>query len=123
MATTGYQGAIFDVDGVLVDSPHERAWREALRALLEGEWADSTATFAAVQVRREFAEDWHALAEHRWLDVKHGGTRRGWLVGIDRDIGRNFRVGVGYNFTEFSDDLTDFDYDHRGWFINFVGSY
>jgi beta-phosphoglucomutase-like phosphatase (HAD superfamily) len=25
-----FQGAIFDVDGVLVDSPHERAWREAL---------------------------------------------------------------------------------------------
>ena len=26
----GFQGAIFDVDGVLVDSPHERAWRESL---------------------------------------------------------------------------------------------
>ncbi|MEV5413076.1 HAD-IA family hydrolase [Thermopolyspora sp. NPDC052614] len=39
MATTGFQGAIFDVDGVLVDSPHERAWREALRGLMEGEWA------------------------------------------------------------------------------------
>ena len=24
-----YRGAIFDVDGVLVDSPHELAWREA----------------------------------------------------------------------------------------------
>lgn len=33
-----YQGAIFDVDGVLVDSPHELAWREALRELMEGEW-------------------------------------------------------------------------------------
>ena len=32
-------GAIFDVDGVLVDSPHETAWRESLRELLEGEWA------------------------------------------------------------------------------------
>jgi haloacid dehalogenase superfamily, subfamily IA, variant 3 with third motif having DD or ED len=40
MATNGFQGAIFDVDGVLVDSPHERAWREALRDLMEGEWAD-----------------------------------------------------------------------------------
>jgi hypothetical protein len=28
----GYQGAIFDVDGVLVDSPHELAWREALKS-------------------------------------------------------------------------------------------
>jgi beta-phosphoglucomutase len=38
--TTTFQGAIFDVDGVLVDSPHERAWREALRELMEGEWSD-----------------------------------------------------------------------------------
>ena len=35
-----YQGAIFDVDGVLVDSPHELAWREALKELLEGDWHD-----------------------------------------------------------------------------------
>lgn len=39
MAGGGFLGAIFDVDGVLVDSPHERAWREALRSLMEGEWA------------------------------------------------------------------------------------
>ena len=35
-----YQGAIFDVDGVLVDSPHELAWRESLKELLEGDWCD-----------------------------------------------------------------------------------
>ena len=35
-----FQGAIFDVDGVLVDSPHDRAWREALRELMEGDWHD-----------------------------------------------------------------------------------
>ena len=37
--TTAFQGAIFDVDGVLVDTPHERAWRETLRELMESEWA------------------------------------------------------------------------------------
>jgi beta-phosphoglucomutase len=37
---TRFQGAIFDVDGVLVDSPHERAWRDALRQLMESEWSD-----------------------------------------------------------------------------------
>jgi beta-phosphoglucomutase-like phosphatase (HAD superfamily) len=37
---TRFEGAIFDVDGVLVDSPHERAWREGLRELMEGEWRD-----------------------------------------------------------------------------------
>jgi beta-phosphoglucomutase-like phosphatase (HAD superfamily) len=37
---TGFEGAIFDVDGVLVDSPHERAWKDSLRELMEGDWAD-----------------------------------------------------------------------------------
>ena len=36
----GFRGAIFDVDGVLVDSPHEEAWREGLRQLMENEWSD-----------------------------------------------------------------------------------
>ncbi len=36
----GFSGAIFDVDGVLVDSPHERAWRETLQELMEGPWSD-----------------------------------------------------------------------------------
>jgi beta-phosphoglucomutase len=36
----GFAGAIFDVDGVLVDSPHERAWAEALRELMAGDWRE-----------------------------------------------------------------------------------
>ena len=36
----GFRGAIFDVDGVLVDSPHEAAWRDAFTELMQGEWAD-----------------------------------------------------------------------------------
>jgi len=38
--TRGFEGAIFDVDGVLVDSPHERAWKDSLRELMEDDWAD-----------------------------------------------------------------------------------
>ncbi len=36
----GFSGAIFDVDGVLVDSPHERAWRDTLQELMDGPWSD-----------------------------------------------------------------------------------
>ena len=35
-----FQGAIFDIDGVLVDSPHQKAWRESLRELMDSEWGD-----------------------------------------------------------------------------------
>lgn len=121
---------IFSMEGIYKPDQHWEFAGKALRrdgevrfGRLEGQWADSGATFLAGQVRYGFADKWHALAEYRWLDVDHGGTRQGVLVGIDRDISDNFRIGVGYNFTKFSDDLTDFDYDHKGWFLNLVGRY
>ena len=35
-----YSAVIFDVDGVLVDSPHEFAWRQTLDELMQTSWAD-----------------------------------------------------------------------------------
>jgi hypothetical protein len=46
--------------------------------------------------------------------------RRGALTTIYRYIGKNAKVGVGYNFTDFSDDLTDLRYNHKGAFVNFI---
>jgi beta-phosphoglucomutase len=37
---TPFAGGILDVDGVLVDSPHERAWRETLERLMDDGWRD-----------------------------------------------------------------------------------
>jgi len=37
-ATQCLTAAIFDVDGVLLASPHERAWREALHGVVEEAW-------------------------------------------------------------------------------------
>src|SRR5690606_15277319 len=73
-----------------------------------GVWLDSATTFAAAQVRYELRSQWHALGEYRRLDVKNSGVRQGLLAGLDRDLNKHFRIGVGYNFTDFSDDLTDF---------------
>lgn len=112
---------------------HDQHWEYALKIARRdgdvrmqrgyGPWFDSGTSFAAGQVRYELRTQWHALAEYRWLDVDEGGTRQGFLLGVDRDVGNNFRIGVGYNFTEFSDDLTEFDYDQRGWFLNMTGTY
>ncbi len=38
IAFSRFGGAIFDVDGVLVASPHERAWRETLAELMAKDW-------------------------------------------------------------------------------------
>ena len=37
---TGFTGAIFDIDGVMVNSPHEQAWSDSLDELMGNEWAD-----------------------------------------------------------------------------------
>jgi opacity protein-like surface antigen len=89
-----------------------------------GSWIDSAATFAGARVSYEIVSKWDAMVEYRWLDVPDArSTRAGFLVSVDREIARGFRVGVGYNFTDFSDDLTDYDYDFRGIFVNVVGKY
>ena len=36
-------------------------------------------------------------------------------------FGEHLKAGVGYNFTDFSDDLTDLSYDHQGAFVNVIG--
>lgn len=88
-----------------------------------GTWFDSSATFAAFQARYDLIDEWHLLGEYRMLDVKDGGVKNGLMVGVDKDITRNLRFGVGYNFTDFSDDLTKQDYKYKGFFINMVGYY
>lgn len=97
---------------------------EARASRNAGPWFDTTATLLAGQVRYETVYGWDALAEYRWLNVdEDDSTRQGWLLGVDRHLGERFRVGVGYNFTDFSDDLTRVDFEHAGWFLNVSGNY
>ena len=54
--TTTHEGRhamaiIFDVDGVLVASPHERAWKESLSGLMTGEWRDLAAASSYAPAR------------------------------------------------------------------------
>ncbi len=70
-----------------------------------------------------FWKDWEALVEGRMLDLTNLDERRmGALFSISRYLGDNFKIGVGYNFTDFSDDLTDLSYDHHGFFLTLTGS-
>jgi hypothetical protein len=46
--------------------------------------------------------------------------RHGVPIGLSL-CGKNLKVGTGYNFTDFSDDLTDLKYNPR-LFVNFVAT-
>jgi hypothetical protein len=48
--------------------------------------------------------------------------RSGALVAVHRYLGKHVKIGVGYNFTDFSEDLTDLSYTHQGAFFNVVGA-
>ena len=48
--------------------------------------------------------------------------RSGALLAVSRYVGEHFKVGAGYNFTDFSDDLTDLSYDSKGFFLNLTGA-
>jgi hypothetical protein len=70
------------------------------------------------------SQQWEATAEMRMLDLPDLDERRsGALLGIYRYMGEHFKVGVGYNFADFSEDLTDLSHDDQGLFVNVVGAW
>ena len=68
-------------------------------------------------------KNWEGSIEGRTLVMPDLNERRsGAVITIYRYLGKHFKVGVGYNFTDFSDDLTDLSYDHQGVFFNLIGT-
>ncbi|MFU8816482.1 MAG: OmpA family protein [Pseudomonadales bacterium] len=83
---------------------------------------DNRAHLYIVRADWRFHRRWDGMLEARMLELPDlGETRSGALVAIYRQLGDHVRVGVGYNFTDFSDDLTDLSFDHQGAFVNLVG--
>jgi hypothetical protein len=103
------------------------------RAFAGGQWYDTSIAFAAVRGRYrlpggsdvQIEGHWEALAEYRALrDFEDGSIRSGALLGIYRSM-RNgqFKVGVGYNFTDFDGDLKRNDFRSGGWFLDISAAY
>jgi predicted porin len=82
----------------------------------------SQAHLYVLRVDYHFLHKWDGLVEGRMLDLPDAQDQHiGALVGIYRHLGEHLKLGIGYNFSDFSDDLTNLDYDHQGLFINLVG--
>ncbi len=84
----------------------------------------SDAHIGVVRFDYHVVKQWDLLAEARMLSSSLADDEQfGALVGVYRHIGDNAKIGVGYNFSKFSDDLRDFDNDSEGAFINLVGKF
>jgi hypothetical protein len=70
-----------------------------------------------------FRENWEVLVEARLLDMPDlNESKSGALAAVSRYLGDHLKLGLGYNFTDFSDDLTDLSFDSQGLFLNVTGS-
>ncbi len=87
-------------------------------------FVDSSAHLAIARADIHIVNKWDLLLEARalWLP-EVDQTNIGYLAGIYRHIGKNLKLGVGYNFSNFSDDLTDVTFDDEGVFVNVIGKF
>jgi hypothetical protein len=102
------------------------AWKRAeIRATRDsGDFFQTNTSLGIVRARYHFVKNWDTLIEFRTLAVDETEDRRsGYLVSLERHLGDNVKLGLGYNFTSFNDDLTALDYEAEGWFVNVLGKF
>ena len=87
-------------------------------------WQDDAAHLAIARLDMHVVKNWDALVEARvlWAPTARSANT-GLLAAVYRHFGDNFKVGVGYNFDRFSDDLRDLTLDHQGVFLNVIGKF
>lgn len=87
-------------------------------------FAQNNAWLAVATARYHIVHDWDVLLEVRGLGLEQAGTQDyGVLGAVYKQLGNNLKVGMGYNFGRFSDDLTDLTYDDKGAFINLIAKF
>jgi len=89
-----------------------------------GPWFDSGLDLAVGRVRYHLNHKWDGLLEYRYVaNSELNDERSGALVGLYRHVGKRLKLGAGYNFTDYSDDLGNLDYDNGGWFVDLIGKW
>ncbi len=89
-----------------------------------GEWVYSDTMLFVGRLNYHFIKNWDASLEYRYLEVVQAKDyKHGPVVCLYRHIGDHVMIGVGYNFTDFNDDLTNLSYEAGGWFVNFIATW
>lgn len=89
-----------------------------------GSFAQNTADLAILRFDYHVVHNWDILLEGRGQHQREAATTEfGVLAGIYRHFGNNFKVGVGYQWGDISDDLRSLDGKKEGIFLNIVGKF
>lgn len=89
-----------------------------------GGWYASQAQLWILRGDVLFPHRWDGMLELRRLSVlETDDSRSGVLFGVYRHMNDHVKIGVGYNFTDYSDNLTDVSYRSRGFFLNTIGKF
>lgn len=87
-------------------------------------FTDSSAHLGVLRADFHVVRNWDALLEGRVLYTPSADTTDwGAVAAVYRHFGDNIKVGVGYNFGIFSDDLRDQTLDDQGVFLNAIGKF
>ncbi|PIE40000.1 MAG: hypothetical protein CSA51_03055 [Gammaproteobacteria bacterium] len=88
------------------------------------DWFSSRGELLILRTDWHVVKEWDALLEWRYRRERAANdSRSGFLGALYRHVNENVKVGVGYNDTDFNDDVTDLNYNARGYFINLIGKY
>ncbi|WP_157994788.1 hypothetical protein [Paracoccus tegillarcae] len=89
-----------------------------------GGFRQNDAWLVVANARYHVVHNWDLLVEARALKLDQADTTdMGLLAAGYRHFGNNMKVGVGYNFGSFSDDLSDMTDDDKGLFINAIAKF
>nr|WP_298719686.1 OmpA family protein [uncultured Steroidobacter sp.] len=116
---------IYDVlPWLSVGAKYAQRFGELRDTRTDGDWYSSRADLWVVRGDLHLVHEWDMLVEGRRLSVHEAqDSRTGLLAAIYRHLNTHVKMGVGYNFTDFSDDLTDLSYRSRGPFVNIVSTF
>ncbi len=87
------------------------------------DWQFSTAQLGILRTDYHIVKKWDATAQIRLFWTPEGSSQVGFVAALYRDMGENFKMGIGYNFGRFSDDLRDLVQDDHGVFVNLIAKF
>jgi hypothetical protein len=87
-------------------------------------WQRSSVQLGVLRADYHIVNEWDAMLEARmlWSSTTEEADV-GIVAALYRHFGENMKVGLGYNFGHFSDDLRDLSQNDHGVFLNVIGKF